>query len=74
MIQFAEAVLPGHPDKLCDRIADAIVAEALSVDPSAFAQIEVGVWQIRHGSPETSSRVSHWCVHLPKFSFRLAFR
>lgn len=44
MIQFAEAVLPGHPDKLCDRIADAIVAEALSVDPSAFAQIEVGVW------------------------------
>jgi len=44
MIHFAEAVLPGHPDKLCDRIADAIVAEALTADPYAFAQIEVGVW------------------------------
>ena len=44
MIHCAEAVLPGHPDKLCDRIADAIVAEALAVDPKAFAQIEVGVW------------------------------
>ncbi len=44
MIYCAEAVLPGHPDKLCDRIADAIVAEALVADPCAFAQIEVGVW------------------------------
>jgi S-adenosylmethionine synthetase len=44
MIHFAEAVLPGHPDKLCDHIADAIVAEALAADPEAFAQIEVGVW------------------------------
>jgi S-adenosylmethionine synthetase len=44
MIHCAEAVLPGHPDKLCDRIADAIVAGALDADPFAFAQIEVGVW------------------------------
>ena len=44
MIRFAEAVLPGHPDKFCDRVADAIVAEALRADPAAFAQIEVGVW------------------------------
>jgi len=44
MIHCAEAVLPGHPDKFCDRIADAIVAEALAADPHAFAQIEVGVW------------------------------
>jgi S-adenosylmethionine synthetase len=44
MIHCAEAVLPGHPDKFCDRIADAIVAEALAADPYAFAQIEVGVW------------------------------
>ena len=44
MIHCAEAVLPGHPDKFCDRIADAIVAEALAADPLAFAQIEVGVW------------------------------
>jgi S-adenosylmethionine synthetase len=44
MIHCAEAVLPGHPDKFCDRIADAIVAEALAADPFAFAQIEVSVW------------------------------
>jgi hypothetical protein len=44
MIHCAEAVLPGHPDKFCDRIADAIVAEAMAADPFAFAQIEVGIW------------------------------
>jgi S-adenosylmethionine synthetase len=44
MIHCAEAVLPGHPDKFCDRVADAIVAQALAADPAAFAQIEVGVW------------------------------
>ncbi len=44
MIRFAEAVLPGHPDKYCDQIADRIVAEALRVDPQAFVQAEVGIW------------------------------
>jgi S-adenosylmethionine synthetase len=44
MIRFAEAVLPGHPDKFCDQVADAVVAEAVAADPNAFAQIEVGVW------------------------------
>lgn len=47
MIRFAEAVLPGHPDKFCDQVADAIVAEALAADPCAFAQIEVAVWSDR---------------------------
>jgi S-adenosylmethionine synthetase len=44
MIRVAEAVLPGHPDKFCDQIADAIVQEAIKADSEAFAQIEVGVW------------------------------
>ena len=44
MIRLAEAVLPGHPDKFCDQVADALVAEAIKADPSAFAQVEVGVW------------------------------
>ncbi len=44
MIRIAEAVLPGHPDKFCDQIADAIVGEAVMADPEAFAQIEVGIW------------------------------
>lgn len=44
MIRIAEAVLPGHPDKFCDQIADAIVQEAIKADSEAFVQIEVGVW------------------------------
>ena len=44
MIRVAEGVLPGHPDKFCDQVADAIVCEALAVDPDAFAQVEVGIW------------------------------
>ncbi|MDA0339633.1 MAG: methionine adenosyltransferase domain-containing protein, partial [Proteobacteria bacterium] len=44
MIRLCEAVLPGHPDKFCDQIADAIVIEAARLDPDAYAQVEVGVW------------------------------
>ena len=69
MIHCAEAVLPGHPDKFCDRVADAIVAEALAVDPAAFAQIEVGVWSDQawlSGTIVTRKPLAHplrkyWC-------------
>ena len=44
MIRICEMVLPGHPDKFSDQVADAIVAECLSVDPDAYCQVEVGVW------------------------------
>ncbi len=44
MIRVAEAVLPGHPDKLCDQIADAIIAESYRADDRAYAQVEVAVW------------------------------
>lgn len=44
MIRFSEAVLPGHPDKFCDLIADAIVQEATRIDREAYAQVEVAVW------------------------------
>jgi S-adenosylmethionine synthetase len=40
---FAEAVLPGHPDKLADQIADAVVDVALANDPRAIVQVEVAV-------------------------------
>jgi S-adenosylmethionine synthetase len=40
MIRFSEMVLPGHPDKFCDQVADAIVA----FDRQAYCQVEVGVW------------------------------
>jgi S-adenosylmethionine synthetase len=37
-------VLPGHPDKFCDQVADAILAECYRADPGANGQIEVSVW------------------------------
>ena len=43
MRTYAEWVFPGHPDKLSDRIADAIVDEALSDDSDALVGIEVAV-------------------------------
>jgi len=44
MIRVSEIVFPGHPDKVCDIITDAIVAEASRVDPDAYAQVEAGIW------------------------------
>ena len=36
----SESVTEGHPDKLCDRISDAIVDEILKNDPNARCAIE----------------------------------
>ena len=44
MIRVSEAVLPGHPDKLCDFVAESIVQAALALDAEAYAQIEAGIW------------------------------
>jgi S-adenosylmethionine synthetase len=40
MFRTAESVSPSHPDKLCDRISDAMLDEALRLDPEARAGIE----------------------------------
>ena len=39
----AEFVFPGHPDKLCDAIADALVLEAWRREPRALVGVEVAV-------------------------------
>ncbi len=44
MIRVSEMVLPGHPDKFCDQVADAIIAECVKIDPDAYGQVEVSVW------------------------------
>ncbi len=44
MIRMSEVVLPGHPDKFCDQVADAIVAESYAADPRAYCQVELSVW------------------------------
>ncbi|HEX6654876.1 MAG TPA: methionine adenosyltransferase, partial [Candidatus Limnocylindria bacterium] len=37
----SESVTEGHPDKLCDAVADAVLDDVLSRDPTARAAIEV---------------------------------
>lgn len=37
----SSSVMPGHPDKLCDRISDALVDSHLAVDPEARVRAEV---------------------------------
>lgn len=44
MIRVSEMVLPGHPDKFCDQVADAIVAACAARNPEAYCQVEVGAW------------------------------
>ena len=44
MIRVSEFVLPGHPDKFCDAVADAIIGEVLKVDADGYGQVEVSVW------------------------------
>ena len=39
----AEFIFPGHPDKLCDAIADALVQEAIGREARALVGVEVAV-------------------------------
>ena len=47
MIRVSEMVLPGHPDKFCDQVADAIIAACVAVDPHAYGQVEAAAWSDR---------------------------
>mgnify|MGYP003408062947 CR=1 FL=1 len=62
MIRVSEAVLPGHPDKLCDFVAESIVQAALAVDMEAYAQIEAAIWcdQLWRGARRSTSSGSRW--------------
>ena len=44
---LAEDVLPGHPDRLADALAERVVAEAAAVDPRALVAVEVSVFRLR---------------------------
>jgi len=44
MIRISEMVLAGHPDKFCDQVADAVIAEAMKIDADAYGQVEVSTW------------------------------
>ncbi len=42
---IAECVLPGHPDRICDRIADLLVDTACARDPLSLVGVEVALHQ-----------------------------
>lgn len=42
-MSIAECILPGHPDKVCDRIADLLVDEACARNPRALVGVEVAI-------------------------------
>ncbi len=46
-VGVAEDVLPGHPDRLADAIAERVVDEAVSLDPEAVASVEVALHRKR---------------------------
>ena len=43
MIRVSEMVFAGHPDKFCDQVAYAVIAECVSVDEYAYGQVEVSI-------------------------------
>lgn len=55
----AESVSPRHPDKLCDRISDAILDAYLAVDENARVAVEtVG----GHGKVLSSVKSARLCI------------
>ncbi|MEK7108150.1 MAG: methionine adenosyltransferase domain-containing protein [Patescibacteria group bacterium] len=67
MMKVAESVLAGHPDKVCDQVADAIVDEFLHRDSHARVQVEVfaghGAMMI---SGDVDSRADFDCAAIAK--------
>jgi S-adenosylmethionine synthetase len=53
MIRISEMVLPGHPDKFCDQVADAVIAECVAIDPDPMVR-----WRCRPGLTRCGSRAA----------------
>lgn len=47
MLRVSEAVLPGHPDKICDQIVDYIIYSLSHIIPKPYVQLEASIWQNR---------------------------
>ena len=45
---IAECVLPGHPDRICDRIADLLVDTACARDPLSLVGVEEALHRNAH--------------------------
>ena len=63
----AESVTEGHPDKLCDTIADAVVDACLEHDPTAHVACEVmaTAGKIIAAGEITAARFPDPCRYLP---------
>ncbi len=62
MLKTAECVSPHHPDKLCDRISDAILDAYLEQDPLSRVAVEtVG----SHGKIFVTGEVTSNAAHVP---------
>ena len=63
-ILTAESVTEGHPDKLCDTIADAVVDACLTQAP--LPALPVRSWpQPERSSPQVRSRQRRFRISLP---------
>lgn len=70
MPNTAESVSPSHPDKICDRISDAILDECLRQDPSSRVAIET---MGGHGEIKVTGEVTtHAEVDIQKIVKRIA--
>lgn len=70
MPQTAESVSPSHPDKMCDRISDAILDECLHQDPNSRVAVET---MGGHGEIKVTGEVTtHADVDIEKIIKRIA--
>jgi|1_EtaG_2_1085319.scaffolds.fasta_scaffold02065_7 S-adenosylmethionine synthetase len=69
MIRTAECVTPKHPDKICDRISDAILNECLEQDPESRVAVETCGG---HGKIFITGEIStNATLHIPQIAQRV---
>lgn len=52
----SESVTEGHPDKVCDRISDAVLDAVLAVDPNGRVAFSGGGAELRKDEPDRIHR------------------
>lgn len=58
----SESVTEGHPDKICDQIADAILDEALAQDPDSNMAVEATIkddFVLVYGEANTKAKIDY---------------
>lgn len=58
----SESITEGHPDKICDRIADSILDEALRQDPASKMAVEATIkddFVLIYGEANTKAKLEY---------------